>query len=318
MTERTSPHPGHSQHPRWPSQILPVQLVPGRVHDPVTVIEKVALWQVEEFRREGRVPSLTDAQQIWGYFTYLYSAIETRLATRTIRSVLDTFKAELARASSPRLEQYERIITLARTLERGGFQPDPYHLVPRQFRDDMYSPGYQEWLLSRTAGIRLSNSSRAYGNTQTAYENEVASHVRLSNDKGALSRGGLAGTATLRAKRAEREQHRGLLRHRKHLTSIYYPPSQSLPRICRRSIFKGEHSYNNSDAGTGASAASLFASTNAHNTIPYSDSFPQIEPSATTDTRPMYYQQGPPTDEGMVDDVGSTDHISARAYEDDE
>ncbi|KAJ6593549.1 hypothetical protein B0H19DRAFT_1090878 [Mycena capillaripes] len=84
--------------------------------------------------------------------------------------------------------------------------PDPYHLVPLQFRDDMYGPGFKSWLVARDTGIRLSNSSRVYGNSRTAYKNQVASHVRLSNDKPALSRGGIAGSQTLRAKKAEREQ----------------------------------------------------------------------------------------------------------------
>ncbi|KAJ7929731.1 hypothetical protein B0H13DRAFT_1859456 [Mycena leptocephala] len=89
------------------------------------------------------------------------------------------------------------------------------------------------------------------------------------------------------------------------------PPSSThqvnpFPVSVDRSIFKGEHLYNNSETGlSGPSAASLLPPTDAHAGMTYSDSFPfpQSEPAAT-DT--SHYQERPSADEGMIGDARST------------
>ncbi|KAJ7118702.1 hypothetical protein C8R46DRAFT_1051018 [Mycena filopes] len=208
----------------------------------VTLIEKVMLEEVVSLQARGHVPSHVDADAAWGYFDTLRGAVEARLAT-TVRPILNLLLEQLKEASivlphlrsiaSPKFKgrgvsaddvipyeapgfthaspphqraaQYARVIEFARSQERGGSPRDPYHLVPRQFRYDMYGPGFRDWFLARKEGIRISNSSRSYGNTQEASDNATASHVQLSNNKAALSKGGTEGSKTLRRKKALRE-----------------------------------------------------------------------------------------------------------------
>ncbi|KAJ7110173.1 hypothetical protein C8R44DRAFT_884165 [Mycena epipterygia] len=210
----------------------------------VTIITQVAVKEVEIFRMAGKTPSYTDAALAWSYFEDLRSAIEYKLSNTDLRATLNDLKAELGRASSvsghlrsllghrdasnrededaapysipgitettakgaPRIAQYERIIALARMLQRGGANPDPYHLVPLQFRDDMFGSGFKGWFLALPPGIRISNSSKVWGNSPAAFKNQLANHDRFGHDTQAQSRGGIAGTATLRAKKAMREE----------------------------------------------------------------------------------------------------------------
>ncbi|KAJ7477044.1 hypothetical protein B0H11DRAFT_2234996 [Mycena galericulata] len=217
----------------------------------VGMIEHVALALVEDLRVQGVIPNRSDPNLAWEYFESLRQAIEVKLATTDVRTQLENTKQQyscLARTSrklrtlktdysntvaapdtvaapyiipgitestprgAPRVAQYHIIMELARSLMKGGMNPDPYHLIPFQFREDIFGSACMEWFMSREENIRYSAAARAYGGSLKAHENSLAGQQRFAADTAAHSRGGFAATEVLRAKRKEREDSREKLR----------------------------------------------------------------------------------------------------------
>ncbi|KAJ7468392.1 hypothetical protein B0H11DRAFT_1920957 [Mycena galericulata] len=217
----------------------------------VGMIEHVALALVEDLTVQGVIPNRSDPNLAWEYFESLRQAIEVKLATTDVRTQLENTKQQyscLARTSrklrtlktdysntvaapdtvaapyiipgitestprgAPRVAQYHIIMELARSLMKGGMNPDPYHLIPFQFREDIFGSACMEWFMSREENIRYSAAARAYGGSLKAHENSLAGQQRFAADTAAHSRGGFAATEVLRAKRKEREDSREKLR----------------------------------------------------------------------------------------------------------
>ncbi|KAJ7499441.1 hypothetical protein FB451DRAFT_1549066 [Mycena latifolia] len=188
----------------------------------VGIIEQVALRTQEELRLMDLTPDRADPEACWEYFETLRDAIELKLTTTGIRARLEAVKLQYSRSAEVsrhlrtlkadysntvaapdtvaapyeipgitqcqpkghlRVAQYEEIMSLARLLARGGMNLDPYHLIPFQFRNDMFGEGYKDWFFSRDDHIRISASAKAYGNSQAAYDKAIAGQQRFAADK---------------------------------------------------------------------------------------------------------------------------------------
>ncbi|KAK7064195.1 hypothetical protein R3P38DRAFT_3249776 [Favolaschia claudopus] len=113
--------------------------------------------------------------------------------------------------STERDVQFDELRLSHEELSRGGAEPDPFHLVPFEYRDSPFGEGMRVWFLERGEDIQISNSTRTTGKTQLAYDNAMASRKALSNNKPALSLGGTKGTATARSNREAAEDPKVLL-----------------------------------------------------------------------------------------------------------
>ncbi|KAJ7107305.1 hypothetical protein C8R43DRAFT_963134 [Mycena crocata] len=134
----------------------------------------------------------------WSYFSNLKAAIEKELAVTDIQAQLDTAKFTHIQPKGPIwLGQYACVVELAATLLYGGMNPNPYHLVPFQFKGNIFGPEYRAWFLTRKDGIEISCSVRVYGKMEQAHQHAIAPNPD------AQSRGGLKESKTLKDQRKE-------------------------------------------------------------------------------------------------------------------
>ncbi|KAJ6499900.1 hypothetical protein C8R47DRAFT_267501 [Mycena vitilis] len=222
-------HPGVSKYRPRESHLVEAIVVA------VSAIERIALGHVKRMHEDGLDPDWADEQHLRQYYTRLRDAVEQEATGRGLRSYLDAVKmqyrartgisrhlerrlnpssvtASRATSTAPyvipgithtsplgaaRQEQLDRIRAYVSSLADSGFPQQAYKIIPFHLRDDIHTEGFSTWLLSRPPNIRVSCSSRVWGNSEAAHRAALDNQAKFGANKAAHSAGGKA-TAKIR------------------------------------------------------------------------------------------------------------------------
>jgi hypothetical protein len=204
----------------------------------VGAIERVALGHVQLLHEAGVDPDWNNEVNLRAYFSQLKEDVERDIVARGLRSYLDNAKKQYrsrtqmsrhlerqsrptrssaASASAPyvipgithtsargaaRVAQLEKITLHVSSLVEAGFPEAAFRIVPYHLREAIHTEAFRSWFLSLLPDIRISCSSRIWGNSEEAYLATVANHTKFAANKAAHSAGGKATAEKTRAAKA--------------------------------------------------------------------------------------------------------------------